>query len=150
MIMKECSCNVCKNACNYSPGWFKPEQIPIILKHFKVKTIRDLLGKDRFAINWWVGDHENILVLAPNIVGNSDIEYPADPRGPCVFYKDGKCEIYSVRPFECAKYIHSESSKIIRDRHFKISQEWEASNLLDEFEDEIECEEMTFSPFSFF
>jgi len=92
-----CNCQYCKSACLKKPGWFLPHQVEDLLKYFQVDNIRDLLETSQFAIDWWEGDDDNILVLAPNIIDNDDIQYPANPHGRCVFYKNNKCSIYEIR-----------------------------------------------------
>ena len=132
----ECKCNRCKNACKNKPGWFIPEQIPKLLEYFSVLNIRELF-KNGFAIDWWVDDNDDILVLAPQIIGNSNIEYPKNPHGVCVFYKNGICSIHNIKPFECYEYMHSDENRTIEDRKEKIKEEWKESKLLLEFKGEI-------------
>ena len=131
-----CDCEKCQNACKNRPGWFLPEEINSLFAHFKANNISQLLGKDKFAIDWWIDDEENILVLAPNIVGNDSIQYPANPRGQCVFFKGGKCNIHEIKPFECSRYIHTE--KDISKRHEEVAKEWRQNNILEAFRDDIE------------
>jgi len=137
--VSSCQCKLCRSACESKPGWFKPDQIEAVMKYFKVKTVKDLLGKDKFAIDWWCGDR-NILILAPNIKGNDCIQYPNDPRGECVFYKNEKCEIYDIRPFECAVHIHSEAEERSEERHNKVSKLWATSDILEAYESKIDCQ----------
>ncbi len=141
--MKECKCEKCKDSCSYRPGWFLPEQIESLLKHFKKKTIRELLESKKIVIDWYEGA-EDILLLAPNIKKNNEIYYPADPRGECVFYICGLCEIHNIKPFECAESIHSSSSEENEKRHDNISEEWEKTTILEEFRNEIYVEELGF------
>ena len=81
-----CTCEICRNACKGRPGWFVPEQVPEI-EDFFGKKINELLGKE-LAIDWGtdIEMKENILLLAPNIVGNESIQYPPVPEGKCVFF----------------------------------------------------------------
>src|SRR5262249_1224277 len=54
------------------------------------------------AVNWWCGD-TNVYVLAPALCGEKKgHEYPADPRGTCVFLKDDRCQIHAAKPYDCA------------------------------------------------
>lgn len=138
--MESCQCKTCKNACKSRPGWVKPEQAKILMEYFRVTSIRDLLGENKFAIDWWNGNDADILILAPNIKGNNNIQYPKDPRGECVFFKNDKCEIHTIKPFECASFIHTDSGRAVEKRHEKVSQLWAKSDILSDFEDEIECE----------
>lgn len=38
------------------PGWFLPNQKESIKKYFKVNDIKELLGENKLAIDWWVGN----------------------------------------------------------------------------------------------
>ena len=129
-----CKCDSCQSACRHKPGWFKPEQVKVLLDHFKVNSIRDLLEAG-FAIDWWTSN-QDILVLAPNIIGNEDrIQYPGNPRGVCVFYNNGLCDIHDIRPFECAALLHGGDK--YHGRHESVAKLWKESPILDKFEDEI-------------
>ncbi len=100
--------------------------------------------KNGFAIDWYNED-KNILVFTPNIKGNEDsIQYPADPRGECIFFNNGKCDIYKIRPFECKEYIHTDVKEIADKRHVKVKNEWEKSNLLKKYENIIDCQQLNF------
>ena len=93
------------------PGWFIPEQITEVIRYFG-KELSELLGRE-LAIDWGtdMGMKDNILLLAPNIEDNHSIQYPADPRGRCVFLKEGRCSIYSIRPYECGVMSHSDGEE---------------------------------------
>ena len=132
--MISCECKKCQNACKFKPGWFEPSQVKAVLKHFKAKTIKDLLGKDKLAIDWWLGDPA-ILTLSPNIKGNNSIQFPGNPKGECVFYKKGRCSIYDIRPIECRIYDHREKEK---DTHYKTGKKWENRDELKEFYGKID------------
>jgi len=127
-MSKSCKCEICQSACRNKPGWYKPDQVKKVMEYFEVKHIKDLLGKDKFAIDWWVEKEGDILVLAPNIKGNDWIEYPNWPTGECVFFTGGLCTIHEIKPFECADYIHNEVGK--ENRHKEISELWKNENML--------------------
>lgn len=132
-----CNCDICQSACKEKPGWFLPEQIEVLKQYFKVNDIRELLNTGKFAIDWWE-ETDDILVLAPNIKNNGNIQYPSDPRGECVFFKDGKCEIHSIRPIECEALHHDQDKYSSNGLHEKVAKEWEKIDMLDDFENEIE------------
>ena len=50
-------------------------------------------------------------------------------RGPCVFLKEGKCAIYSVRPFECAIAHHKK--KTPKNMRELILREWRNDPLIE-------------------
>lgn len=140
-----CSCEICKNACKNRPGWFIPEQVPEIETYFG-RNIFDLLGKE-LAIDWGTDMEmkENILLLAPNIKGNQSIQYPANPRGECIFLKEGKCTIYSVRPYECGVTSHTDKEEKDILRHIEIATKWKNSKILEDYKENIICYQPTFN-----
>ena len=139
-----CTCEICRNACNNRPGWFVPEQVPEIEAYF-AKKLSDFLGKE-LAIDWGndMDMRENILLLAPNIEGNQSIQYPANPRGKCVFFKEGRCAIYSIRPYECGVANHMDGEEKDFLRHVAIASQWKHSTLLDDYKAKIVCYQPTF------
>jgi Fe-S-cluster containining protein len=99
--LTECACHACKRACEAgSPGWFRPgeaEKAARLLRMPLKKFFRRYLG-----VNWWVA-RRDVFVLAPALVGaETGAEYPANPRGRCVFFKRGKCAIHAAKPYGCA------------------------------------------------
>lgn len=141
--MKECDCDTCKNACKNRPGWFLPEQINNILDHFDVDSIEDLVDKRKVIIDYWNNDDKDILLLAPNIKGNNEIYYPAYPGGECIFFdKQGKCDIYNNRPYECSEYLHGQSTDTIEIRHELVKQKWSKTDILEEFRNKIKTENL--------
>lgn len=133
-----CDCHQCQGACEYKPGWFLPEQMESLFAFFKISSLDNLLEGGKLAIDWWNDDNGDILVLAPNIIGNDEIQYPNNPKGECVFYKNGKCQIYDIRPFECAMYLHDQDERKINKRHEMVAMQWKQLNILDKYEDEVE------------
>ena len=79
------------------------------------------------GVNWWEADAKtdnDIFVLAPAIAGmQTGSEYPADPRGECVFFENGLCKIHPVKPFECAQFIHGDQT--VSERHWKVAKAWQ-------------------------
>jgi len=134
--MKSCTCAICRACCCRKPGWFEPAQVKSVLKYFKAKGIEAILGKNMFAIDWFVAE-KDILVLAPNIVGNSGIQYPRNPTGQCVFFKEERCQIYEIRPKECAVAMHDDSTV---DVHKEIAMLWKESSCLNNLLDIIHTE----------
>ena len=123
----ECSCDKCAGACSDKPGWFMPGQ---------AERAAELLGfslaeffSKYLGVDWWEGDgqisDDDIFLLAPAITGMSaGSEYPASPRGRCVFLKDSLCLIHAAKPFECAEFMHGDSSEAIAARHKSVAQAW--------------------------
>ena len=116
---ESCECESCKAACENKPGWFLPRE---------AERVADFLGKsmdelfqERLGVDWWIG-YEPTFVLAPALLGEpAGTEYPGNPRGKCIFYKNGRCEIHPVKPFECREYIHDEP---MNERHHDVAMAW--------------------------
>jgi Fe-S-cluster containining protein len=75
----------------------------------------------------WFEDYKGktVFVIAPAIRGEeTGTEYPADPRGECIFFKNGKCKIHSAKPFECSQYIHSDLFQDMETRRAEVTEEW--------------------------
>ena len=142
----ECKCDGCKNACKYRPGWFLPNQVNSLLEYFNVKTIKELLKTGKIAIDWWMDDI-NILILAPNIINNTEIYYPGDPRNCCVFYNNELCDIYKIKPYECSMYSHEDKDDDVKDRHKKIMNKWKATDILEQFRTDVVFGSLSFSDF---
>ena len=93
------TCSYCRDGCDHKPGWFLPGE---------AEKAAELMGmsladffRQYLAVDWWTGD-PNIFLLSPAIVGEeSGSEFPGNPRGTCVFYKDERCQIHAAKPFEC-------------------------------------------------
>ena len=116
----ECQCDKCKTACRTTPGWFLPGEAEVLAEHMGVSLQQ--VFDEYLAVNWYYGDHTT-FVLAPALVGsNAGEEYPADPRGTCIFLSgDALCKIHPVKPHECA----AQSCKAFdEDLHEAIATAW--------------------------
>ena len=103
-----------------------PKEVAGLAKNLNI-PLKELFST-KLAVDWWEGFENigDIFLLAPAIVGsNPGEEYPADPRGKCIFLADGECEIHNKgKPFECAEQIHTETREIQEDRHYKVAKAW--------------------------
>jgi Fe-S-cluster containining protein len=99
-----------------------PEQVEALVEHLG-KTVEEMLGKE-LAYDYWTAYPNDIFVLAPNIEGNSEITYPGNPNGRCAFFKNGKCSIHEVKPFECRDYIHTNAGSDVSRRHESVAMAW--------------------------
>lgn len=119
---QSCTCEECKAACQYKPGWFLPGEAEKVAKYLGMSL--EKLFKTRLAVDWWEGNPD-IFVLSPKIIGEkAGTEFPANPEGTCTFFKNGLCTIHPVKPFECHKMIHGEKDEIISKRHKEIAEAW--------------------------
>ena len=83
--------------------------------------------ESRLSVDWFYGNgfDDNVFLLAPatnrSIPGS---EYPYNPKGRCVFYKDDLCEIHPVKPHECRMFVHSNPSDEVQKRHEEVARSW--------------------------
>lgn len=123
-----CSCEKCRSACKYKPGWFMPDQIKVLANNMGI-TIEELF-KTKLAVDWWeAGDDcdNDIFVLAPVLKSEkAGTEYLPNPRGRCVFFTDdGKCEIHKKgKPFECKKTKVCKKSNNNNTLHKTTALKW--------------------------
>lgn len=98
----ECVCATCQRACENTPGWFRPGEAEKAAKFLKL-SMRTFF-KRYLGVNWYSTPDGPVFVLAPALVGEeAGQEYPADPRGRCVFFtKDRRCLIHAAKPFGCS------------------------------------------------
>ena len=121
----DCNCDTCKNACNYKPGWFSPEEIEKVAKFFDL-TVKETFDK-YFGIDWWEEgeDLPETFVIAPATeVMPPGGMYPGNPVGKCIFYKDGKCSIHAVKPNECKFYDHTKNYDDCHENKKSVVREW--------------------------
>lgn len=118
------TCEVCQNACTHKPGWFLPGEAERTADLLGL-TLADLFHA-KLSIDWWEAGprmESTTFVLSPAVVhGPVGQEFAFDPRGVCVFYKDGRCEIHEAKPYECAAYVCSETD--VDERHLEVALAW--------------------------
>ncbi len=123
-MKSECQCDKCKGACKYNPGWFLPGEAEEAARYLNLPLKK--FFKKYLGIDWWEADNKTdkeIFVLAPAITNMATgKEYPGDPRGECIFFKDGLCKIHPVKPFECSEYIHGDQN--VSNRHWEVAEMW--------------------------
>lgn len=130
MIDNACACQTCAGACAHKPGWFKPEQLAPLAAQLGL-TEKELFDR-HLQVDWYEGEaetnYEDVFVLSPAVVGGDVGDmFDRDPRGKCVWYVDGKCQIHELgKPFECAAYHHTDDAdrEIVRERHCKTALAW--------------------------
>jgi hypothetical protein len=123
----ECSCTACRNACQHKPGWFQPQQIKPLAEAMGL-TVEELF-KQHLQVDYWNGEEDDpaTFVLSPRL---KDYEggtmFPANPRGTCHWYEDGKCAIHTLgKPAECQQLGH-EGTTAVRARHEATAQTWKS------------------------
>lgn len=124
-----CSCKSCVGRCEAAPGWFKPGEVEKASKHLRM-TLEDFFRK-YLSVDWWFADKDpvfkkHVFVLSPAIVENEAGKvFPYENRfGKCVFFKNGKCQIHAVKPFECKEVYHGTSEDEGDTLHLSVAKEW--------------------------
>jgi Fe-S-cluster containining protein len=75
------------------------------------------------AVDFWVAEPP-VFVLSPAITGGAaGTEFPVEPRGQCVFFKDGLCGIHAAKPHECRAMRHDRSFDGVHEATMKT---WES------------------------
>lgn len=128
-----CGCERCRAACLNSPGWFTPDQIPRLARHLGL-TVAETFRKHLAVGVTAMPDGTRRYGLMPHKLrdgkkpgGLWTLRELARP-GRCVFYDRGRCAIYPVRPYECARMIHDRPDEAVRLRHTIIPR-WTAAAL---------------------
>jgi Fe-S-cluster containining protein len=117
-----CPCGPCKQACQFKPGWFRPEE-PEKAAAFLGVPFEEFF-RTRLAVDWWEAEPV-IFVLSPAMIScKPGVEFPADPRGTCDFFKGGLCEIHAAKPFECLALYHDDEDADIHQRHWETANAW--------------------------
>ncbi len=100
LVKTECACESCQSACTKTPGWFRPGEAEKAAKLLRLSL--PVFFRRYLAVQWW-SDTPDVFVLAPALVGErTGAMYPGNPRGTCVFFKSGKCQIHAAKPFDCS------------------------------------------------
>lgn len=100
LVKTVCACERCQQACTNTPGWFRPGEAEKAAKLMKLSL--PVFFRRYLGVNWWCGDPD-VFVLAPALVGEkAGREYPGNPKGTCVFFKAGRCDIHAAKPYDCA------------------------------------------------
>jgi Fe-S-cluster containining protein len=124
---EDCTCPDCQSACQSKPGWFLPGEAEGAAALLGVSLAE--LFRTKLAVDWWEagdGTDDDVFVVAPALVGHpAGEEYPGDPRGRCVFYVKGRCQIHAAKPHECAMAHHDvPPTGEVRARHRRVAMAW--------------------------
>jgi Fe-S-cluster containining protein len=93
------TCERCRYGCTHKPGWFLPGEAEKAAE-FMGMTLPEFFAA-HLAVDWWESEPD-IFLLSPALRGEeAGTEFPAEPRGTCAFYEEGRCRIHPVKPREC-------------------------------------------------
>ena len=130
-----CDCQDCKSACTVSPGWFMPEQIAPLAEHLGL-SIEELFRKKLAVSVTRLPNGKEVHGVMPHKFRDGKkpgsvwtLMELAQP-GRCVFFDRGKCTIYKLRPYECARMIHQKTKESVRLRRM-IVPHWTGPALRD-------------------
>jgi len=123
-----CDCEACRAACLNAPGWFTPEQVPRLAEHLGL-TLEETFRRFLAVGVTHMPDGSHRMGVLPHKLrdgkkpgGRWTLAEIARP-GRCVFYDRGRCTIYPVRPWECARMMHDRTDHAVRIRH-RIVARW--------------------------
>ncbi|HYM03785.1 MAG TPA: hypothetical protein VET85_12620 [Stellaceae bacterium] len=124
----DCTCDRCQKFCRTKPGWFAPAQIAPLAAALGL-TVEGLFRRYLTIDTVLVGDGDEpsaIYVLAPAMAESGAGEL-ADPtaKGTCVWFKDGRCAIHTVKPTECALQDHTTTPQVSNLRRAAIAKQWQ-------------------------
>ena len=141
----ECACTRCQSACQNRPGVFLPDQITVLARALGL-TEQELFEK-HLQVDWWV-EHPTTFMLAPRLEREKGGSlYPADPRGRCHWFVDGKCVIHVCgKPAECMQLGHKDGRNVHADRA-QIVAAWRDQQ---ELIHQLYCGELTAPPSNLF
>jgi Fe-S-cluster containining protein len=111
-----------------APGWFMPDQIPRLARHLKL-TVEETFRKYLAVGVTQLADGTQKAGVMPHKL--RDGKKPGARwslgeiagSGRCIFYDHGRCSIYAVRPFECARMMHDRGDGAVRLRR-QIVPRW--------------------------
>lgn len=119
------TCETCRFACTHKPGWFLPGE---------AEKAAELLGltleeffRRYLAVDWWasIDTDSDIFLLSPAVVGApTGEEFPANPKGTCVFYRDGLCTIHAAKPHECRTWYCGSADAEVQTLHGDTARAW--------------------------
>lgn len=124
-----CSCKSCQSACTKKPGWLKYGEEKIIADYLNI-SIKELFDK-YLLVDWHEtqdskGNLHDYFLLSPCVTTQKPGgQFPFDPRGQCVFFKDGLCSIHAVAPFECQKLDHTTDRNVSINNHLTAARSWD-------------------------
>lgn len=125
--VESCTCAFCVACCHHKPGWMKPKQFREIAA-FLGLGLKEAFEK-YFMIDWWENYKKSgrrAYMIQPAIVGQEGRYAPGVPRGTCVFLKDEKCMIHSVKPIECAAAFHDGDHRFSKKDKIKLVTQWQS------------------------
>jgi Fe-S-cluster containining protein len=130
----ECSCDLCRQACLNSPGWFLPEEIAPLAQHLGLRVSE--LFRRRLAVSEtvtpeggrWLGVMPHKLRDGKGPGGRWTLAELQRP-GRCTFYDRGRCTIHPWRPFECSRMHHEHSSAKTARLRSDVTARWTDARL---------------------
>jgi len=127
---ESCTCDKCKSDCLFKPGWFMPDEIAPLAEYLSL-TIQETFDQ-YLLIDWWVVTGGNdIYTISPCVTHLSPGgQFTWAAGGKCVFYKDERCAIHPVKPFECREALHDTFHDGSDDTtHEKVAMAWKEKQM---------------------
>ncbi|MBU0742955.1 hypothetical protein KJ554_11460 [bacterium] len=128
-----CDCADCRAACTNSPGWFLPGEVPPLARKLGLSVAETFLGMLGLGVTAMPGGGLRRGVMPHKLRDHKkpgglwSLQELAQP-GRCIFYDRGKCAIYDVRPYECARMIHGDGHDAV-DLRRQVVRAWDDAAL---------------------
>ena len=117
--LASCMCAVCQEQCTHKPGWFKPGEAEKVAEFLRI-DLQELFDQYLMPDSWEL-PRDSIRTLSPAIKGKKPGQRLAYAAGECVFFKEGRCTIHPVKPYECLHATHSPDGT---DPHEEVALSW--------------------------
>jgi hypothetical protein len=120
----ECSCDQCQTMCKYTPCSPTPKDVQVLIKngHANRLAITRFEIEDPTTDSGW----RTVKAIMPAIEGCHSGYNPLS--GPCNFFKDGRCEIHTIKPTggKLARHEWKQNGKN-QEIHDKILKMWDST-----------------------
>lgn len=118
----ECKCEKCKSGCSHRPGWFLPGEVA------KAAALLGMTEQNFFdtyiGVDWWEAGTPTFVLAPVTTACAPGSEYSTDPRGRCIFFKDGECSIHAAKPNECSFSDHTKTDDECMENRKQIMEAW--------------------------
>ena len=116
---RSCACEKCKRCCEWFPGYFLPDEVPLAAKTLGVSLA---WFKRRYT------ERRERGVLSPRVEGPGQsgiVGFLLRGTGRCVFLtKERSCRIYEARPYECRMSYGGQPIRTSRSLRAKVMRAW--------------------------
>lgn len=121
----ECTCAVCQGFCQHVPGWFLPSEVEPAAQALGLDTAE--FFRRHCTVDYWLSGRP-VFVIRPRRQDEAGGQLSGvNPRGTCASYRDSRCMIHAVKPYECSRAFHVSDANDI-DMHVQVAAAWRAAD----------------------